>query len=114
MDEFGIKCIVDLCTQPADGHIDHIAVAVEIHVPDQRRDQRTWQDLALVACQQLKERELFAGQIDALAGARRPASWYIQNQVSNLNSVRLTTRAAASQQRATRANNSENANGLTR
>src|SRR5256885_12228613 len=47
VDELWIERIVDLCAQTTDGHINDVAVAVEIHVPYLRRNQRTRQNFTL-------------------------------------------------------------------
>src|SRR5258708_7847529 len=99
VDELWIERIVDLCAQTTDGHINDVAVAVEIHVPYLRRNQRTRQNFTLSACQQFEQRELLAGEIDALTSARCTSARQVQHQIGNLDAIRLARSASASQQR---------------
>src|SRR5260370_30583660 len=64
VDELLIERIVPFLPEPADGHIDHIRVGVEIHVPDLFGDDRPRQDLAGAPNKEREQRELLRREVE--------------------------------------------------
>ena len=86
--------VVNLRAEPADMDVDHVAVAVEVHVPDLLGDQRPRQHLALAAGQQREQGELLRRQVEPPVGPRRRAAQQIDPQVADGDDLRLPRRAA--------------------
>ena len=63
MNEFLFERVVNLRAQPANRHIDNIGIAVEVHVPHLRRNNRPGENLASLLRQKHKQCELLRAQI---------------------------------------------------
>ena len=57
------KASSTLARKAPHGHFDHIGVAVEVHVPDLGRNQRTRQHFTLPAQQQFEQCELLGREV---------------------------------------------------
>src|SRR5688500_15217310 len=64
-DQLVLEGIVHLRAQAAHVDLDHVGVAVEVHVPHLPRDERPRQHLALAASEEGQERELLGGEVEA-------------------------------------------------
>src|SRR5918999_599473 len=61
--------VVDLGAQASHGHLDHVGVGIEVHVPHLFGKGRARKHLAALAKEQGEERELFCREIEALTRA---------------------------------------------
>jgi hypothetical protein len=55
--------------QPSHCDVDHVRITVEVYLPDLGRNKRVCQHFALALCQQLKQRKLLRGEVDAYVAA---------------------------------------------
>ncbi len=97
MNQLDLERLVDLRAQPLDRDIDHVRVAVEIHVPHFGGDQRARQRLALALDQQLQQQEFLVCQHDLDALASDLAAQYIELEVGDLEHVTFADHAPAQQ-----------------
>src|SRR5476649_624731 len=81
LDEFDFEVIVYFCSQPANRDLDHIGIAIEIHVPDIGCNLRAAHHLALLAREQLQQRELTRGQLYPLTCTTDLAASHIDFQI---------------------------------
>ncbi len=88
---------IDLHAQAAHRHFDDVGVAVEVHVPHLRCDERARQYLAMAAHQQLQQAELLGRQVYAPAIAGHPAAQQIQLQIGHAQCAAFAAGMAAAQ-----------------
>src|SRR5690606_33956258 len=100
MDQLVGKVVVDLQAQAADRDFDAVGIAVEVHVPHLRGNQRLGQYFALAAQQQFQQGKLLGREVDALAVAFYPAADQVHAQVGQLQAGFLRRAAATAQQAA--------------
>ena len=81
MDKFVLERIVDLGAQAPDRHVDHVGIAVEVHVPDQGNDLRAGQGFPWVAHEQAQQGEFLGSQLDAQVTPERAVATRIQLKV---------------------------------
>ncbi len=103
-----------LARRPANRDLDDIGIAVEIHVPDIRCNLGAAHHLALLAREQLQQRELARGQLYPLACTADLAARYVDFQIRNRQRIVLSRGGPLRASVRTRASSSTNANGLTR
>jgi hypothetical protein len=93
-----LEALVDLQAQPAHGDIDHVGIAVEVHVPHRGGDERARQDLAATAHEQLQQGIFLGRQLDASTAAQHATAQQVQLQIGHAQDGRLARRPAAPQQ----------------
>src|SRR5471032_499674 len=97
LDEFDFEVIVYFCSQPTYRDLDHVGIAVEIHVPDIRGNLGAAHHLALLARKQLQQRELAVGQLYALACTADLAARHIDFQLRERQQIVFPWRSSARQ-----------------
>jgi 4-amino-4-deoxy-L-arabinose transferase-like glycosyltransferase len=84
------KGVIDLLAQAADGDVDDIRVAVEMHVPDLLGDDGPRQHFALTADEEPEEGKLFRGQSDLRSSAQSLPPNRVDDQIAEAEALALT------------------------
>ncbi|CAB3796984.1 hypothetical protein LMG28138_04165 [Pararobbsia alpina] len=97
MDQACGKGLIDFLPQPAHRDIDDVAVAVEIHVPHARGDQRAGQYLSLMLREEVKQIEFLVGQCNAQAAAFDAPLRHVDAQIAYFQHLFLFLRLPTAQ-----------------
>src|SRR5690242_2721547 len=81
------KRVVDLPAQSPDGHVNDVAVAFEVHVPDVLGNDQPRKYLALAASQQGQKGKLFGSQIEPRFPPMGFRAEEVNSQVGDLHDV---------------------------
>jgi hypothetical protein len=65
VDQLEVERVIHLRAKSFDRDIDDVGIAVEIHVPDLRRDEGAREHIALALGKQLQQRKFLRGQVDS-------------------------------------------------
>ena len=94
-----IRATVDRLAQPADVHVDQVALRIEVQVPHALEQHGARHHLAGAAHEELEELELARGELDLAPGARHAPRQQVELQVLDLEARRLRCARAPAQQR---------------
>lgn len=83
LDQARLEILIDLASQTPDRDLDDIGVAVEIHVPHLRGNQRARQHFTVAAHQQFQQAEFLGGQVNALPGPAGAPAQQVQFQIGH-------------------------------
>src|ERR1700748_2988515 len=97
MDQAHLEGFVDFLPEPPHSDIDDIAVAVEVHVPHARGDQRPRQHLSLMLGEEQQQIEFLVRETDACAGSFDTTLRYVDLQVADREHFLLLLRLPATQ-----------------
>jgi hypothetical protein len=92
-----VEGVVELAAQAAHGHLDHVGVAVEVHVPHLLGQRGAREDLPAPAQQHHQQRELLGRELEPRAVAKALAADQVDLQVGQPQHRRFLRLAAAQQ-----------------
>src|SRR5471032_2226504 len=97
VDQLDIERLIEFRAQAFDGDVDHVGIAVEVHVPHFRCNQGPRQRFALPFAEEVEQREFLVRERDVHALARHASAQDIDVKIRDLEYIRLAYYAASQQ-----------------